>query len=78
MEEGVLWFKTVDDALAWIKRARSTGVDYVYTSNGLVIGWDKVLPRKQLEVDVWQFLIGGKKPANLPGSQDDLISVTMP
>jgi hypothetical protein len=74
LEEGVLWFKTVDDALAWIKRSR----DYVYTSNGLVIGFDKVLPRKQLNVDVWQIMIDGKKPQSLPDSQNELISVTMP
>jgi hypothetical protein len=78
LEEGVLWFKTVDGALAWVKRAQSTGEDYVYTRNGLVIGWVKILPRKQLNVDVWQFMIDGKKPESLPGSRDDLVSVTMP
>jgi hypothetical protein len=78
LEEGVLWFKTVDDALAWIKRARSTGADYVYTSNGLVVGWGKILPRKQLNVDVWQFMIDGNKPQSMQGSQNELISVTMP
>ncbi len=75
LNEGVLWFRTADDALAWIKRARSTGADYVYTSSGLVVGWDKVLLRKQLNVDVWQFMIDGKKPQSLPGSQNDLIKV---
>jgi len=78
LEEGVLWFKTLDDAFTWIKRARSSGMDCVYTSNGLVIAWGKVLPRKQLDVEVWQFMIGGKKPQSLPGSQNELISVTMP
>ena len=78
LEEGVLWFKTVDDALAWIKRERSPGMNCVYTSNGLLIAWGKGLPRKQLNVDVWQIMIDGKKPQSLSGSQSELISVTMP
>jgi hypothetical protein len=43
-----------------------------------LIAWVKVLPRKELTVDVWQLMIGGKKPESLPGSQNDLISVKMP
>ena len=53
-------------------------MDCVYTGNGLVIAWGKVLSRKQLDVEVWQFMIGGKKPQSLPGSQNNPISVTMP
>ena len=75
LEEGILWFKTVDDALSWIKGARSTGIDHVYTDDGLVIGWAKILPRKQLDVAVWQIMVDGKKPHSLPGSRNDVISV---
>ena len=32
-------------------------------------------PRSQLNVDVWQILVGGKKPERLPGSQNDKIVV---
>ena len=48
---------------------------FVYRDDGLMVGWDKNLPRKQLGVEVWQILIDGKKPKRLPGSQDDKIVV---
>ena len=40
-----------------------------------MVGWYKDLPRKMLDVHVWQILINGKKPTRLPGSQDDKIVV---
>jgi hypothetical protein len=75
LNEGVLWFKTVDDALSWIKRARSTGVDYVFTNDGLLIGFGKVPARKQVNIDVWQVMVAGEKPRSLPGSRNELVSV---
>ena len=76
LDEGVLWFKTVDDAVNWIKRARSSGVDYVFTDDGLLIGFGKLPARKQVNVDVWQIMIAGEKPRSLPGSKNDLVSVS--
>ena len=76
LDEGVLWFKTVDDALNWIKRAHSTGVDYVFTDDGLLIGFGKLPARKQVNVSVWQIMIAGEKPRSLPGSKNDLVSVS--
>lgn len=75
LNEGVLWFKTVDDALNWIKRARSTGVDCVFTDDGLLIVFGKLPARKQVNVDVWQIMVAGEKPRLLPGSKNDLVSV---
>ncbi len=74
VEEGQQHFKSSAEALKWI-RSR-TWMPYVYRDNGLVVGWDKTLPRRQLNVEVWQILIGGKKPRKLPGSQNDKITVT--
>ena len=76
LDEGVLWFKTVDDAVNWIKRARSTGVDYVFTNDGLLIGFGKVPARKQVNIDVWQVMVAGEKPHSLPGSRNELMSVS--
>jgi len=73
-EEGQQHFKSADEALAWI-RGR-TYMPYVYRDDGLVVGWSKVLPRRQLSVEVWQILVEGKKPAHLLGSQNDKIAVT--
>ncbi|MFI5460653.1 MAG: ankyrin repeat domain-containing protein [Isosphaerales bacterium] len=72
-EEGQQHFKTVEEALKWIKKR--DWWPFVYRDDGLMVGWDKRLPRKQLNVEVWQILIDGKKPKRLPGSQDDKIVV---
>ena len=38
----------------------------VYTRDGLV--WWKTVPgRQQVNVNVWQIMVNGQKPANLPG-----------
>lgn len=74
--EGVLWFKTVDDAANWIKMARSTVLDYVFTDDGLLIGFGMLPARRELNVEVWQIMIAGKKPHSLPGSQNGLVSVS--
>jgi hypothetical protein len=76
LEEGVLWFKTKEDAANWIKRARSTGVDYVFTDDGLLVGFGRVQARKQVNVDVWRIMVDGEKPRALPGSRNDLVSVS--
>ncbi len=73
-EEGQQHFKTDDEALDWI-RSR-TYMPYVYRDDGLVVGWMKVLPRRQLNVEVWQILVNGKKPAQLTGNQNEKIVIT--
>jgi hypothetical protein len=72
-EEGQQHFKTVEEALKWIKER--DWMPFVYRDDGLMVGWGKTLPRKQLNVEVWQILIDGKKPKRLPGSQDGKIVV---
>jgi hypothetical protein len=72
-EEGQQHFKTVEEALKWIKER--DWMPFVYRDDGLMVGWGKRLPRKQLNVEVWQILIDGKKPKRLPGSQDGKIVV---
>lgn len=89
VEEGQQHFSTVEEALTWI-RSREEGLAYierktkkhlvyrmpfVYTDDGLAVGWTKVLPRSQLNVDVWQIYIDGKKPVKLPDSNNDKIVV---
>jgi hypothetical protein len=76
LEEGVLWFKTVDDAQNWIKRSRFHGIDYIFTDSGLLIGFGKKPARKQVNVSVWQLMIAGEKPRSVPGSNNDLISAS--
>lgn len=72
-EEGQQHFKSTDEAMAWI-RSRNW-MPYVYRDDGLMVGWAKNLSRKQLNVEAWQILVDGKKPARLPGSEDEKIVV---
>ena len=72
-EEGQQHFKTMDEALAWLKKREYPSL--IYRNDGLAVGWGKNLPRRQLNVSVWQIFIDEKKPAQIPGAQDDRISV---
>jgi hypothetical protein len=74
VEEGQMHFATVDEAMAWLK-ARDRYMPHVHRNDGLVVGWKKEPSRKQLNVEVWQFLIAGAKPVTLPGSTDAAITV---
>ena len=67
VEEGQQHFKSEAEAIKWIK-GRSW-MPYVYRDDGLVVGWSKTLPRRQLKVEVWQILISGKKPQRLLSSR---------
>jgi serine/threonine-protein phosphatase 6 regulatory ankyrin repeat subunit B len=72
-QEGRQNFKSVDEALKWIKEPGRRNP--AYRDDGLMVGWYKDLPRKMLFVEVWQVLVNGKKPTRLPGSQDGKIVV---
>ncbi len=67
LEEGWLDFPTTNEALQWIELTR-TWLPLTYRNDGLLVGFGKTLARKQLNVDVWQILIGGSKPTDLPGN----------
>src|SRR5690606_24687686 len=65
LQEGQMHFSSTAEAEAWIKK-QERHVDYVWTKDGLVIGW-KQQPRPYdgylfFTADVWQILINGKKP----------------
>ncbi len=70
-DEGQQHFKTVEEAKKWIKECGP----FVYRDDGLLVRWEKTLDREQLSVYVWQILIDGKKPKQLPGSRNDQIVV---
>lgn len=76
VEEGQQHFKTAEEAQEWL--AERKYMPYVYRNDGLMVGWDTVPARKQLNIEVWQILIDGKKPTQLEGAQDDKIAVEEP
>ena len=61
---------------AWLNSDDWSYMHIVYTRTGLAVGWYKNLPRKSLNVDVFQVLIDGKIPQNLEGAQDDKITIS--
>lgn len=71
-EEARLNFPSAAAAQAWLKTLSSAGTT-VYRNDGLVVTFDKNLSRKQLNVDVWQIMINGRKPTNLAGADDSKI-----
>lgn len=70
IEEGQRQFDNVDDALIWMQIRR---LHYVWTNNGLVVGWKRKPDEAMLQVEVWQFFIDGEKPSFLPDAKDYLI-----
>lgn len=77
VEEGQQHFSSVEEAIDWVhKREKLESMAYVYTPAGLVVGWKTVPDREQLHVDVWQLLINGKKPVDIPGASSTAIRVT--
>jgi len=74
LQEGVLWFSTTNDVVAWIRGNFSRG-NCVYSDNGLLVAWEKIPARKQISVDVWQIMVSGKKTVRLAGSCNNNIVV---
>lgn len=54
----------------------SAYMDWVYTPDGLVVGFGRSPERKQINIDVFQFLIRGKKPINLEAARPNQITVS--
>lgn len=72
LSEGQMKFATMAAAMKWIAE-HSKWQPLVYRNDGLLVAFGKVLPRKQLNVDVLQILINGKRPTKLVGATDDKI-----
>ncbi len=78
VQEGQQHFDSVEAAMAWIAKPEQKWMPYVYRNDGLMVGWTKVPEREQLNVDVWQIIIKGKKPTKLPGATDAAIQISPP
>lgn len=74
VEEGQRTFKSVAEFQRFVKERK--WLTYVYRNDGLMVGWDKVLDRRQLNVEVWQIVINGRKPKKLPGATDSAITLS--
>jgi hypothetical protein len=74
LDEAVRNFDSEDEAKAALVESNSY-MDWVYTPDGLVVGYGQTASRKQVNIDLFQFLVRGQKPANLPAAHSQ-ISVT--
>ena len=81
VEEGYQHFYSGKEAIEWLVW-QNKQMHYVYTSDGLVVGWsveeDSESGPISLSVQLWQFYIQGMRPVDLTGSSDDLIIVEYP
>jgi len=73
LEEGQQHFYSEDEALEWLTW-QNDRMHYVYSTDGLVVGWYKT--NNTLSVQVWQFYISGKRPMKLLGATEDLVAVS--
>ena len=75
LEEGQQHFKTTQEAMEWLHK-HSKWYPTVYRDDGLVVSFGKNLKREQINVDVWQIYVNGKKPIKLEGSRNDAIKTS--
>ena len=55
----------------------SAVMDWVYTDDGLVVGFSKDPSSKAVNIDVYQYYINGKKPTKIDGSRPENIKITI-
>ena len=68
-------FQNMEEVKA--KLYESSGVmDWVYTDDGLVVGFDKDPTSKTVGIYVYQYYINGKKPTKLEGSRPENIKIS--
>lgn len=72
VEESVLHFDNEEEMTAALIEG-SAVMDWVYTNDGLVIGFGKTPTRRQINVDLFQFLLRGEKPSALAGARPNNI-----
>ena len=73
-EDSQIDFENMADVEKWLYQS-SAILDWVYTDDGLVVGFAKTSSRNQVNIDVYQIYINGEKPSKLKGSRPENINV---
>jgi hypothetical protein len=73
-EEAIIDFKSEDAMYAFLSQSDDY-LDWKYTADGVVVGFGRMPSRKQLNIDLYQFLVGGKKPIEIKGARPDAIRI---
>ncbi len=71
-EESTINFDNYEQIRAFLKQSRQV-MDWVYTKDGLVMGFSRDSVRRQVNIDIWQILISGNKPVDIQGSRENSI-----
>jgi hypothetical protein len=74
LQEGQQHFETLEAARKWLDQQCKI-YSTVFTHSGLVVSFEKVPDRRQLNVEVWQILIKGKPPQRIEKSNDSKIKL---
>lgn len=74
-DDSILNFSTMEEIEAKLYEGSAVS-DWVYTDDGLVLGFSESPDRHQVNIDVYQFLLNGKKPNGIKGSRPELIKVS--
>jgi hypothetical protein len=72
VQEGVRDFPGYDQVYAYLYEENAS-MDWVYTSDGLVVGFGRSPGREQINIDVRQITIHGRKPTALKGARGGAI-----
>lgn len=72
VEESVRDFEDMEQLRAALVQS-SAVLDWVYTSDGLVVGFGRTPSRKQINIDLFQLLVRGQKPSGLAGARPEQI-----
>jgi hypothetical protein len=76
VQEAVRNFESLREIYAFLRQS-SNYMDWVYTSDGLVVGFGRTPARKQINIDLWQLLLKGAKPQNLRGANLEAIRLVV-
>jgi hypothetical protein len=76
VQESVINFRSVSELYYFLWTENLT-MDWVYDNNGLTVGWAKNPARYEVDVDVWQLLVNGKRPETLRGARPNAITATV-
>jgi len=75
VQEAERHFKDEQEARRFLTQS-SNFMDWVYTNDGLVVGFSKMEARGgQVNIDIWQLVIGGVRPKVLIGAKPDAIQI---
>lgn len=75
VEEGIKNFRTQAQMTTDLHTG-SAVLDWVYDNHGLVVGFGKTFNGyERINLEIYQYLINGKKPASIPGARPSQISL---